>query len=155
MSFLSLHIRGPFAEPVSQSASLHTKQFLEAMEAYQASMKDPKLSALNLRGSHSWNDVLQVAREAESAYLKAGEKGMRKFGRILTAKSSTLLPFTRLIPEEHYGSVLAGGLKLVFEVKTMDESRFAAKLISERGSFEDRREARQSYAGAPAHPSSD
>ena len=104
-------------EVQSQLARLHRKQFLEAMEAYQASMKNPKLKKLDLREKHSWDEVMQVAKEAETAYLQAGEKGFRKLSRIVTAKSPAALPFTRLIPEEYYGTVLAGGLRLVFGVR--------------------------------------
>jgi hypothetical protein len=86
------------------------------MEAYQASMKDQSVSALDLRGKHTWDDVLRVAKDAEAAYLKAGGKGLRKAGRFITAKSEAMLPYLQLIPNGFYTSLLCGGLKLVFEV---------------------------------------
>lgn len=101
----------------SQSADLHTEQFLEAMEAYKASMKDPNMSILNLREKHSWSDVLRVAEHAEAIYTQAGKKGLRKVGRVIASKSEAALPLVRLIPNENYLSVLCGGLKIVFEVR--------------------------------------
>jgi hypothetical protein len=86
------------------------------MEAYQASMKDPSISKLDLRGTHSWDDVLQVAKDAEAAYLEAGGKVLRKAGRFITAKSEAMLPYLELIPNGTFTSILCGGLKLVFGV---------------------------------------
>jgi hypothetical protein len=86
------------------------------MEEYQNSMKDPSISALDLRGKHSWDDVLQIAKDAEATYLKAGRKGLRKAGRFITAKSEAMLPYLQLIPNGFFTSILCGGLKLVFGV---------------------------------------
>jgi hypothetical protein len=86
------------------------------MKAYQASIKDPSISALDLCGNHSWDDVLQAAKDAEAAYLEAGGKGLRKVGRFITAKSEAMLPYLQLIPNGFYTSILCGGLKLVFEI---------------------------------------
>lgn len=92
------------------------EQFLEVMAAYQASTKDPSISAFNLRGKHSWDDVLRVAKDAEAAYLKAGGKRLRKAGRFISAKSEAMLPYLQLIPNGFFTSILCGGLKLVFGV---------------------------------------
>lgn len=101
----------------SNLAGVHRTQFLEAMETHQVSMKNPKFSKIDLRGKQSWAEVMQVAKEAEQSYQKSGEKLWRKFGRVATSYSPAALPFTRLIPDEGYLSVLAGGLKLVFGVR--------------------------------------
>lgn len=87
------------------------------METYQDSMKDRTISVLNLREKHSCDEVLQVARDAETIYTQAGKKGLRRAGRFITSKSEADLPLVRLIPNENYLSVLCGGLKTVFEVK--------------------------------------
>jgi hypothetical protein len=86
------------------------------MEAYQASMKGSSISALDLRGKHSWDDVLRVAKDAEAVYLQAGGKGLRKAGRFITAKSEAMLSYLQLVPNGIYTSILCGGLKLVFEI---------------------------------------
>ena len=59
---------------------------------------------------------MQIAKEVEQSYQKSGKKWWRKFGRVATSLSPAALPFTQLIPDEGYLSVLAGGLKLVFGV---------------------------------------
>ena len=86
------------------------------MEAHQVSMKNPKFSRIDLRGKQSWTEVMQIAKEVEQSYQKSGKKWWRKFGRVATSLSPAVLPFTRLIPDEGYLSVLAGGLRLVFGV---------------------------------------
>ena len=103
----------------SQSAELHAKQFLEVMQAYQASLKDPKLSSLDLRGKHSWEDVFRAAKDAEAEYLKAGNKGLRRAGRITTAYADAVMPVLNLIPNGEFTSILCGGLKLVFGMSNM------------------------------------
>lgn len=84
------------------------------VQAYQASLKDPKLSALDIRGKHSWEDVFRAAKDAEAEYLKAGEKGLRRAGRITTAYADAVMPVLKLIPNGEFTSILCGGLKLVF-----------------------------------------
>ncbi|MCJ1385307.1 hypothetical protein MMC17_008429 [Xylographa soralifera] len=96
------------------------------MQAYQSSMKDSSISALDLRGKHSWDDVLRVAKDAEIVYQRAGGKGLRKAGRFITTKSGAVQPYLRLIPNDSYASILCGGLRLVFEIN------IAASQIGER-----------------------
>lgn len=94
------------------------KQFLEVMEIYQSSIKDSTTIALDLRGTHSWEDVLQAAKDAEAAYQAAGAKGWRKLGRLVTTNSESVIPYLGLIPNGTYTSILCGGLKLVFQVSS-------------------------------------
>ena len=84
------------------------------MEEYQNSTKDAQTCALSLRDKHSWDEVLRVAKDAENAYLQAGVKGLRRVGRWITDHSEAVQPYIKLIPNEWYLSILAGGLKLVF-----------------------------------------
>ena len=79
-------------------------------------MKDSSIGVLDLSGKYSWDDVLRVAKDAEVVYQKAGRKGLRKAGRIITAQSGAVQPYLRLIPNETFSPVLYGGLRLVFEV---------------------------------------
>lgn len=74
------------------------------------------MKALDLEKNHSWNEVMDRARKAEAQYLAAGEKGSRKILRTLSSYAQAGEPLTRLIPNGTYTSVLAGGLKLVFDV---------------------------------------
>jgi hypothetical protein len=86
------------------------------MKAYQESIKDPSISEFDLRGKHSWDDVLRVAKDAEATYLKAGGRGLRKAGRSIIDKSEAAMPYLRLILNGFYTSILCGGLKLIFGV---------------------------------------
>lgn len=89
------------------------------MEAYQASKTGTSMGALDLRGKHSWDDVLRVLKDAEAAYQEAGRKGLRKVGRAITAKSEVVLPYLQLIPNESFCSTLCGGLKIIFKIGFM------------------------------------
>ena len=100
----------------------HAEQFLQVMEAYQASMKVPGNKPFDVRGTHSWDEVLRVAKDAEAAHLRAGRKPFRKIARIVTDSSDAVVPTLRLIPNGFFTSVIAGGLKLVFEVTTVQVS---------------------------------
>ena len=79
-------------------------------------MKDSSIAAFDLRGKHSWDDVLRVAKDAEMTYQEAGRKKLRKAGRYITTKSEAMQPYLRLIPNAFYTSTLYGGLRLVFGV---------------------------------------
>ena len=105
-------------------------------------MKDPIINALDLRGKHSWDDVLRVAKEAEAAYLEAGGKRLRKAGRFVTAKSEAVLPYLRLIPNGFFTSILCGGLRLVFEIGFVCHAKYLRMLTSGSGRFSYRRETR-------------
>ena len=113
--------------------SLHTDQFLEVVKAYQESTKDPSISEFDLRGKHSWDDVLRVAKDAELTYLKKGGRGLRKTGRIITNNSEAVMPYLRLIPNGTYTSILCGGLKLIFGVGLLHETESSRKLTSGLG----------------------
>ena len=87
---------------------------------YQDAMEDPKIRALDLRAKHSFKDVFQAAKDAESAYLEAGRKvGLRNLGRVISAKSEAVVPYLRLIPNGFLTSILYGGLRLVFELSSL------------------------------------
>ena len=66
---------------------------------------------------------MEVAKAAEQSYQKAGRKPWRKVGRAISSCSPALLPFTRVIPQDGYLTVLAGGLKLVFGVCLVSTKR--------------------------------
>ena len=93
------------------------------MQAYQASLKDPKLNALNLQGKHSWEDVFRAAKDAEVEYVKAGGRGLRRAGRVTTAYSEAVMPVLQLIPNGEFTSILCGGLKLIFGVSDIEPTK--------------------------------
>jgi hypothetical protein len=100
----------------SNSVELKANDFLEAMETYQASLKESTAVTLDFRGKHSWEEVLKIAKDAETTYQEAGANGLRKVGRLITAESESMIPYLGLIPNGFYTSILCGGLKLVFQV---------------------------------------
>ncbi len=85
------------------------------MIAYQQSLKDPGIKSLDLGGTHSWDEVMRLVKDTEAAYLEAG-RGLRQAGRSIGARSESVLPYLRLIPNGFYTSIICGGLKLVFEL---------------------------------------
>lgn len=88
------------------------------MEAYQGSIQDPSVRALDLRGKHTWEEVIREARNCESTYLHAGTKWPRKMARSFSANAEAVQPWIRLIPNDMFLAALSGGLKLVFSVST-------------------------------------
>lgn len=94
----------------------HAEQFLEVMKAYQNSHQDPKVKSLDLSGTHSWDEVLQIVRFTEDTYLAAGRRGPRQLARFIADQAESVMPALRLIPNGFYTSIVCGGLKLVFEL---------------------------------------
>ncbi|KAL9115249.1 MAG: hypothetical protein Q9227_001043 [Pyrenula ochraceoflavens] len=74
----------PQNEAFNQSIRLHAEQFLQVMEAYQASIDDSKTRLLDLRGKHTWDEVLQVPKDARTAYIAVGVSKLRKSGRFVS-----------------------------------------------------------------------
>ena len=86
------------------------------MEAYQGSIKDSKVRPLDLGGTHTWDEVMQLVKDTETKYLEAGRNGHRRLFRYIGAQSDSVVPFLRLIPNGTYTSIVCGGLKLIFEL---------------------------------------
>ena len=75
---------------------------------------------INMRGAHSWDEVVQAARHAEAVYLAETKRGatglMRGYFRYVGDYSASAAPWVGLLPNDKYFSVLCGGLKLVLGV---------------------------------------
>lgn len=99
-----------------ESTYVYTKEFIEMMEAYEDASQDPKIKALRVHGSASWDEVLSLARAVEEKYTSAGKEGARKYSRKIIDKSAIMLPFVRMLPNDTFSSAITGGLRLVFEV---------------------------------------
>ena len=113
------------------------------MKAYQESAKDPTISGFDLRGKHSWDEVLRVAQDAEAIYMKRGERRLRKAARFIADKSEAATPYLRLIPNAFYTSILFGGLKLIFGVRFCVNHKFLSKLTADQAAarISERRDA--------------
>lgn len=79
-------------------------------------MKDPGVRSLDLKGTHSWDEVMQLVKDKNDAYLEAGQNGLRGMGRSITSHSKSVGPYLRLIPNDFFASIVNGGLKLIFEL---------------------------------------
>lgn len=99
------------------------------IEQYQQTLpvKDVRRK-IDIQGAHTWEEVMQAAKEAEAAYLamaesKKGPKGViRRYFRVAGDYSVAAKPWVGLLPNDSYMSVVSGSLKLVFEVSISHQS---------------------------------
>ncbi|KAH7091246.1 hypothetical protein FB567DRAFT_518271 [Paraphoma chrysanthemicola] len=99
-------------------ASMFTDDFCNVLEQYQKSFPGAQSKTrIDLRGSHSWDEVIRAAKDAEAAYQTDRKKGMtgtvRGYFRHLGDYSVAVTPWVGLLPNDKYFSTLCGGLKLV------------------------------------------
>ncbi|KAI1630225.1 hypothetical protein EDD37DRAFT_645943 [Exophiala viscosa] len=113
--YLRQRAAAPKQNIFNPSTHSHAEQFLEMMKRYQYSTKDSKARPLDLGGTHSWDEVMRLVKDAEATYLEAGQSRLRQVGRLIGAQSESMVPFLRLIPNGFYTSIICGGLKLIFE----------------------------------------
>lgn len=100
-----------------------TDLFCTAMQFF-ADSHDGKASEVesgfDIRGAHSWDEVVEAVQHAEAVYKTHGSGigGLhRKIFRVIGDYNDALEPWIKLIPtEDHYLSVLCGGLKLFLGV---------------------------------------
>lgn len=104
--------------------STFTNDFCNILEQYQNSISGSQSKTrINLRGSHSWDEVVRAAKDAEAAYLAEVKRGatgtVRGFFRNMGDYSASVTPWVGLLPNDKYFSTLCGGLKLVLGERTM------------------------------------
>ena len=91
------------------------------MDIYLASSKGKANDGkFNIRGVHTWEEVMEKASQAEEVYQdKAkGKKGIfRRSWRKVGDAGPAINPWLELLPDGDYSSILCGGLKLVFGVR--------------------------------------
>ncbi|KAK7449876.1 hypothetical protein Landi51_05593 [Colletotrichum acutatum] len=76
----------------------------------------PRDQSFNIRGTHSWDEVVKQIQEAKTSYESkaAGKSGMAtKAGRFISDHAKYVDPWVALIPSSDYSSVVSGGLKFV------------------------------------------
>lgn len=96
----------------------HTDHFLKALDLLKEQRKDvPGVAGFNIRGSHSWNDVLTVAGQATDHY-QSKAKGFRgllpKLGRKLGDTQPAIDGYLDMLPQGDYSSIVCGAVKLIF-----------------------------------------
>ena len=96
-----------------------TSQFFQVIDVYKKTARGDALPAdFDIRGSHSWEEVMLAARNAESKSHHDGSKNLlRKFGRGTQKHANAVRPWLDLIPDGDYTSALCGSLKIAFNVQ--------------------------------------
>jgi hypothetical protein len=98
-----------------------TNNFCNFIQQYESSLSEQiSGTRINIRGTHSWDEVIRAAKDAETAYHAEARKGakgaVRGYMRRLGDYSAAVTPWIGLLPSDQYFSVLCGGLKLMFGV---------------------------------------
>lgn len=97
------------------------------------SKKLPNCAKLNIRGSHSWEEVKIAIAKAQEEYARRGKEGLsgklRGLGRKSIAKTPLIVSssadnsgWLALLPAGDYSSIICGSLKLVFGVSGIHSS---------------------------------
>ena len=94
--------------------------FYQVIESYQKYTKTHHLPPdFDIRKAHNWDEVQQAARLAETKYKKDGTRSIfGKIGRGIQRSTPAVEPWLELIPNGNYTSVLCGGLKIAFGVRS-------------------------------------
>lgn len=109
-------------EKYYKDVSAEEQRFLEAMEEYERTA-DPKYKTrINLKETHTIEQVWAVVDSAVAKYNVEDVSGfwgsIRKAFRKLGEHNETLNGWLGLLPtESHYLSVLCGGLKMILGVR--------------------------------------
>ncbi|KAJ4354144.1 uncharacterized protein N0V89_005877 [Didymosphaeria variabile] len=98
-----------------------TDEFCNIIQQYESVLFTQARSAkINIRGAHSWDEVIRAAKDTEAAYIEEAKKGakgaVRGYLRQFGDYSATATPWIGLLPNDKYFSVLCGGLKIVLGV---------------------------------------
>ncbi|KAJ8110743.1 hypothetical protein OPT61_g6490 [Boeremia exigua] len=104
-----------------QQAGDITNRFCAIIQQYEKTLHGSDSAAsIDICGTHSWEEVIQTARNAQKAYeakAKTGAKGhLRRYLRHFCDYESTFTPWVGLLPSDQYFSVLCGSLKLVLGI---------------------------------------
>ncbi|KAL8721257.1 MAG: hypothetical protein Q9225_002034, partial [Loekoesia sp. 1 TL-2023] len=109
-------------EDVFDEAALLDSQraFADALEQFQQGVKPKYKSQIDLRETHSWDEVMQYANEVRNKYTGVDKKGIAKKINNKLRTFQTAAPavqaWLKLLPSTSiYGSVICGGLTIILE----------------------------------------
>ena len=97
------------------------KAFANALEQFQQGIKCKYKSKIDLRESHSWDEVMKYANEARDKYTGIDKRGITKKINNKLKTFQTAAPaiqaWLKLLPSTStYGSIVCGGLTIILEV---------------------------------------
>lgn len=117
-------------ELIYHESDIHQRQFLEALETFEKSLPDKYKTKFDVRGKHTWEEVIEEAQAAEAKYRKKGSdesafSKIRGYFRKLEGRAAAFETFLELIPSQNnYASPIAGSFKLIIRASTrMNEVR--------------------------------
>jgi hypothetical protein len=67
---------------------------------------------------HSWDELMESAREAEQKYLTDAGR-LRKFVRGIGDYATSITPWITMLPNDSYMSVISGSLKVMLAVSNL------------------------------------
>lgn len=115
---------------IYQESDIHRKQFLDALEKFEKSLPKKYQTKFDIRGKHTWNEVIEEVQNAELKYKKKGSDDgafskVRGCFRKLEGRAQGFETFLELIPSQNnYASPIAGSFKLIIRASTrMNEVR--------------------------------
>lgn len=118
------------ASVIYQESDIHQRQFLDALEIFEKSLPEKYQTRFDIRGKHTWDEVIQEVQIAELKYKKKGsDEGafskVRGCFRKLESRAAGFETFLELIPSQNnYASPIAGSFKLIIRASTrMNEIR--------------------------------
>lgn len=113
------------------------KAFTDALEQFQQGVKPKYKSQIDLRETHSWDEVMQYANEARDKYTGVDKKGIAKKinNRLRTFQTAApgIQAWLKLLPSTStYGSVVCGGFTIILEVASGTPILLLRQLTSNR-----------------------
>ena len=109
---------------------VHRQQFLDALAVFESSLPEKYQTKFDVRGKHTWEEVIQEVRYAEEKYKKKASdesafSKVRGAFRMLEGRAASFETFLELIPSQNnYASPIAGSFKLIIRASTrMNEIR--------------------------------
>ncbi|KAH0558874.1 hypothetical protein GP486_004493 [Trichoglossum hirsutum] len=109
-------------ESIYHAATEEKDRFLAAMAEYEKTAKPALKTNINIRGKHSWDDVISEARRAEAKYKQSSAVRccFRKIGSNTSALNEWLglLPTTAVSSGSSYTSIFCGGFQLILSAAT-------------------------------------
>jgi hypothetical protein len=117
---------GPIAPPedpleLYRASDREQTLFVAAIEKFEKDLPEKYKSKFNIKGKHSWEEVIAEAKIAELAYKKKGSDDspfskIRGCFRKLQGSAGALTTWLEYVPQTTYSSVITGSFKVIIRV---------------------------------------